>query len=120
FRGEARRDSQDPQRRGAFPPQPAHRRPAAAGGDFRRNGEESHAVKRVSPRELLDLRERAWGGRLRGVSLVAEVETRPGHAEQVATVLGKLYRVRIDAGRDPGLIFEKWPACTAVAVTWIA
>lgn len=77
-------------------------------------------MKRVSPRELLDLRERAWGGRLRGVSLVAEVETRPGHAEQVATVLGKLYRVRIDAGRDPGLIFEKWPACTAVAVTWIA
>ncbi len=68
----------------------------------RRNGEEFHAVKRVSPRELLDLREWAWGGRPRGVSPVAEVETRPGRAKQVSAVPGKLYQVRIDAGRDPG------------------
>ncbi|MEU8799779.1 hypothetical protein [Spirillospora sp. NPDC048819] len=77
-------------------------------------------MKRVSARELLDLRERSWGGRLGGVSLVAEVETKHGHAEQVAKVLGRVYRGRVDAGRDPGLVFEKWPACTAVAIAWIA
>ncbi|GAA4081313.1 hypothetical protein [Actinomadura miaoliensis] len=77
-------------------------------------------MRQVTPRELLDIRERAWGPRLRGVSLVAEAEVKPGQAEQVARVLGAIYQKRIDAGRPPEALFQRWPACVAVATTWVA
>ncbi|MEV5828460.1 hypothetical protein AB0L25_23160 [Spirillospora sp. NPDC052242] len=77
-------------------------------------------MMRATPRQLLDLREKSWSRRLGGVSLAAEVEVRREHAEQVAGVLGRLYRERLDAERDPGLIFDRWPACTVVAMTWVA
>ncbi|GAB2445485.1 hypothetical protein GCM10027187_08500 [Streptosporangium sandarakinum] len=77
-------------------------------------------MRKVKPLELLDLRERAWSRRLRGSSLVAEVDVKDAHSEQVAAVLGPVYKKWIAAGKPPERFFTRWPACVAVAVTGIA
>ncbi|MDB4872420.1 MAG: hypothetical protein JWL97_3424, partial [Gemmatimonadales bacterium] len=77
-------------------------------------------MKRVTPSELLDLREPPWGRKLRGVSLVAEVEIPGDYCRQAAQALGMLYRKWVNAHRDPAPLFDSWPACTAVAMAWVA
>ncbi|GGL27967.1 hypothetical protein GCM10014719_31870 [Planomonospora parontospora subsp. antibiotica] len=77
-------------------------------------------VRKVSARELLDLRERAWSRRLRGSSLVAEADVRDSQSAQVASVLGRVYAKWVAERRPPERFFLRWPACVAVAVTGVA
>ncbi|GIH50615.1 hypothetical protein SAMN05421833_12814 [Microbispora rosea] len=77
-------------------------------------------ARKVSATELLDMRERAWSKKLRGVSLVAEIDAKDAHSKQVASVLGRAYRKWVASGREPRMFFRRWPACIAVAVTGIA
>ena len=77
-------------------------------------------AKKVSATELLDMRERAWSKKLRGVSLVAEIYVKDAHSEQVASVLGGAYEKWVGSGRKPELFFLRWPACVAVAMTGVA
>ncbi|GAA1276548.1 hypothetical protein GCM10009677_32860 [Sphaerisporangium rubeum] len=77
-------------------------------------------ARKVSATELLDIRERAWAKRLRGCSLVAEVEVPDAYSEQVAGVLGPLYAKWVAGRRRPEDLFMRWPACFAVAMTGVA
>src|SRR2546430_14340065 len=74
--------------------------------------------RKVTNAELLDLRERVWSPNLRGASLVAELNVKDEHTAQVAQALGVLY-ARAEGFRAHR-IFERWPACAALAVTGIA
>ncbi|MCO5968941.1 hypothetical protein [Actinoallomurus soli] len=75
--------------------------------------------KKVTSMELLRIREKQWAGRLRGYSLVAELEVKEDHWRQVARVLGGLYAKH--AGTEQvGRMFVTRPACVAVAITGIA
>ncbi len=68
-------------------PAPARTRdPGSARGQHERR-----QSRKVSKRELLRRREDSWAPKLRSASLVAEVDLRPGHTDQVASVLGRLY-----------------------------
>jgi hypothetical protein len=80
----------------------------------------AESARRVTPAELLDRREEAWSRRLRGSSLVCEVDVREEQAAQVASVLGHVYRKWLAKGFRPERFFTKWPACIAVAITGIA
>ena len=81
--------------------------------------DEGHPRK-VSKRELLRLREETWEPRLRSASLVAEVDLRPEHTEQVATVLGRLYAELRDPRADGEAFLLQWPACLAAAMAGVA
>ncbi|MBW4720610.1 hypothetical protein [Saccharothrix obliqua] len=74
---------------------------------------------RVTADELLDLREKQWSARLRGCSLVAELEVKDEHARQAAKALGRVYAKWRSRGH-PDRVFARWPACVAVALTGIA
>jgi hypothetical protein len=79
----------------------------------------------VTRLELLDIREREWAPRLRGVSLVAEAEIREEHRTQVASALGFLYgRGRYTTERSmPAIGIEflaRWPACLVASMTGVA
>lgn len=77
-------------------------------------------IRKVSATELLDMRERAWSKKLRGASLVAEIDVKDAHSEQVASVLGRAYEKWVASGRKPELFFRRWPACVGVAMTGVA
>ena len=74
----------------------------------------------VSKRELLRLREGSWEPRLRSASLVAEVDLRPEHTEQVAAVLGRLYAELRDPRTEGEAFLLQWPACLAAAMAGMA
>ena len=76
--------------------------------------------RKVSKRELLRLREEAWEPRLRSASLVAEVDLRPEHTEQVAAVLGRLYADLRDPRAEGEAFLLQWPACLAAAMAGVA
>jgi hypothetical protein len=81
---------------------------------------ERAGVRQVTRRELLDIREREWGPRMRGVSLVAEAEIPEAHRMQAASALGVLYgKGRFTA--VSGIAFlTKWPACLVASMTGVA
>ena len=74
----------------------------------------------MSKRELLRLREESWEPRLRSASLVAEVDLRPEHTEQVAAVLGRLYAELRDPRTEGEAFLLQWPACLAAAMAGVA
>jgi len=65
------------------------------------------------------MREQLWSSRIRGCSLVAELEVKERHGRQVAEALGRVYDKWAALGRAEG-VFTRWPACVAVALTGIA
>lgn len=77
------------------------------------------APRKVTSDELLNLREGQWSSRLRGCSLVAELEVRDEHSRQAAEALGRMYDKWLARGHAE-VIFTRWPACVAVALTGIA
>jgi hypothetical protein len=77
-------------------------------------------VRRVSRDALLQMRERAWRPRLRGVSLVAEAEIREEHRTQAASALGVLYGRRRYPDADGYDFLLRWPACLVAAMTGVA
>jgi hypothetical protein len=75
---------------------------------------ESPHVRRVTSRELLDIRERQWAPLLRSVSLATEMPVPEDRFRQVASAFGTLYRRhRADA-------LAQWPACLVTAMTGVA
>ncbi|WP_440098479.1 hypothetical protein [Streptosporangium sp. H16] len=78
------------------------------------------SAKKVGPVGLLNLREKSWSRRLRGSSLIAEVDVKDAYSEQVASVLGKVYEKWTNNGRRPADFFVQWPSCVAVALTGVA
>ncbi len=73
----------------------------------------------VTPSELVRIREGQWSGRLRGCSLVAELQVEEKDSRQVAQALGRLYTKRVGTPQAERM-FITWPACVAVALTGIA
>jgi len=76
--------------------------------------------RKVNTLELLSLREDSWGPRLKGASLIAEVDLRPDHTDQVATVLGRLYGKLRDPRIEGESFLLRWPACLAAAMAGVA
>ncbi|MGH3295975.1 MAG: hypothetical protein ACRDP7_29670, partial [Trebonia sp.] len=77
-------------------------------------------ARQVTRRELLDIREREWGPRLRGVSLVAEAEIPEAHRTQAASALGVLYgkgHFTVAGAID---FLTHWPACLVASMTGVA
>src|SRR5438874_2340565 len=75
--------------------------------------------RKVSEAELLQVREEYWARKLRGLSLVAELDVKEAHRRQVCGVLGHTYAKWSGTSRA-GAIFDRWPACVVVATTGIA
>jgi superfamily I DNA/RNA helicase len=76
--------------------------------------------RKVSKRELLRRREESWAPKLRSASLVAEVDLLPGHTDQVASVLGRLYDELPDPRTQGPAFLRQWPACLAAAMAGVA
>lgn len=74
---------------------------------------------RMAPAELLSNREESWSRKLCGYSIVAELEVNEADRRQVCSVLGSIYSDWAGSQRAEG-IFDRWPACTLVALTGIA
>lgn len=79
----------------------------------------SQSPLKATPAELLRIREERWSSRMRGYSLVAELEVKEQHCQQVAKVLGHIYARRAGTAQADQM-FTRWPACVAVAITGIA
>ena len=85
----------------------------------------SSDARRITRRELLDIRERQWAPLLRGVSLVAEAEIREDHRTQAASAIGVLYgegqytAAQGTAGRGVAFL-TRWPACLVASMTGVA
>ena len=80
----------------------------------------SGTSRRVSPLELLTIREQQWSPRLRTVSLAVEAEIAPGKSVQAAQALGALYGRAAHRGQDAIRFLTRWPACVVVAMTGAA
>ena len=81
---------------------------------------ESSGPRRVTRRELLEIREQRWAPRLRRVSLAAEAEISEAHCMQVVSALGRLYgneRFEGDGGID---FLARWPGCLVASMTGVA
>lgn len=76
-------------------------------------------LRKVSAAELLQMREEFWARKLRGLSLVAELDVKEAHRRQVCGVLGRTYTRWAGTPRAKA-IFDRWPACVVVATTAIA
>jgi hypothetical protein len=74
--------------------------------------------RRVTPTQLLDVREAEWRPFLDGVSLVSEAPIRQEELHQAARALGAVFTARLDAQMPPRL--HHWPACTAAVTVGIA
>lgn len=85
---------------------------------------EGPGPKRVTPQELLRIREEYWRRLLQGVSLVAEAEINEAHRTQAVMVLGRLYKARKPVwGKDDEQAVDfltRWPACVVAAMTGVA
>jgi hypothetical protein len=75
--------------------------------------------RKVSTAELLQMREEYWSRKLRGLSLVAELEVKEAQRRQVCGALGRTYAKWAGTSRADA-IFDRWPACVVVATTGIA
>src|SRR5664279_2989102 len=82
---------------------------------------EIRAPRVVTRRDLLDLRERVWRGRLESVSLAAEVLDRMtvAHRDQALEALGSLYRREPDRDERSQLL-RRWPAVHVLATSGVA
>lgn len=81
---------------------------------------ETSGARQVSRDALLQIREREWRPRLRGVSLVAEAEISEEHRTQAASALGVLYsKGNFSAAGGYGFL-TRWPACLVAAMTGVA
>ena len=81
---------------------------------------ESAGARKVTRRELLDIREQEWGPRLRGVSLVAEAEIPEAHRTQAASALGVLYGKERFTPASGIAFLTEWPACLVASMTGVA
>lgn len=75
--------------------------------------------RKVTSSELVRILEDRWSGRLRGYSLVAELQVREEDSRLVAQALGRLYAKRAGTLQAERM-FVTWPACVVVAITGIA
>jgi len=81
---------------------------------------EQQGPRQVTRRELLNIRERQWERRLRGVSLVAEAEIPENHRKQAASALGILYgqrKLKVGSGTA---VLAQWPACLVASMSGVA
>lgn len=76
--------------------------------------------RKVSRRELLELRERPWANRLRALSLVAEYDVKTAFADQTLSALGHLYRGLAGHGSERARLLRRYPAVHVVSVTHAA
>lgn len=74
--------------------------------------------RKVTPSQLLDIRESEWRPLLESVSLVSEAPVEPEQLEQAAVALGRVLSNQLAQQRNPRL--DRWPACLAVATVGIA
>ncbi|UOE20242.1 hypothetical protein NI17_003070 [Thermobifida halotolerans] len=74
--------------------------------------------RKVTPTQLLDIREAEWRPRLESHSLVCEAALPQKRLEQAAVALGRVLTQALDRGRDPHL--ARWPACVAAVTTGVA
>jgi hypothetical protein len=80
---------------------------------------EVKSPRKVTVTELLRMREERWSARIRGCSLVAELEVEERHGRQVAQALGRFYSTQRGSPRSEHM-FTRWPACSVIALTGIA
>ncbi|WP_405139921.1 hypothetical protein OG589_24485 [Sphaerisporangium sp. NBC_01403] len=73
----------------------------------------------AQPSEFLDLLETDWRPRLRGVSLVTEIEVSSETLAAAAQMLGVLYRRKVFQGKFQTM-FDRWPGCVAVTMSGVA
>lgn len=79
---------------------------------------EGPSPTKVTPSELLDIREGEWRPRVTGASLVSEVSVAADQRSQAAIALGQVLISQLDRQLRPRL--ERWPACMTVATVGIA
>jgi hypothetical protein len=82
---------------------------------------ESTTVRKVTPQELLDIRERQWRPRAEAVSLAAEtLDQIPVHRrEQALEAFGRL-QDRVGPGIARERLFRRWPAVHVLATAGVA
>lgn len=85
---------------------------------FEQEGSRPTDRKKVTPRQLLDIRESEWRPHLESVSLVSEATLSRHQLDQAARALGSVFTGRLDVGRRPTL--HHWPACTSAVTVGIA
>jgi hypothetical protein len=73
----------------------------------------------MTPGEALGHREQAWSAKLRGLSLVAELEVAETDRREVCRLLGSIYSACRGSWHAERM-FERWPACVLVALTGVA
>ncbi|GAA1440190.1 hypothetical protein [Nocardiopsis tropica] len=66
---------------------------------------------KVTPEQLLNIRESEWRPRLESVSLVSEAPFNQRELDQAARALGKVFSTQLDVYQKAAL--HRWPACTA-------
>ncbi|MDP8930802.1 MAG: hypothetical protein M3O70_20095, partial [Actinomycetota bacterium] len=81
---------------------------------------EEFSRRKVSLAEFLEMAEARLERTLRGVSLVAEVDVSEGLTDKLAASLGQEYKRRRTRGANVEVMFERWPACVAIAMAGIA
>jgi hypothetical protein len=81
---------------------------------------EQQGPRQVSRRELLNIRERSWEFKLRGVSLVAEAEIPEKHRMQAAAALGILYGAQKRKTGSGEAVLAHWPACLVASMSGVA
>ncbi|AFR08044.1 hypothetical protein [Nocardiopsis alba] len=74
--------------------------------------------RKVTPRQLLDIRESEWRPRLESVSLISEASLSQRQLDQAARALGSVFSEQMDVYLRSGL--SQWPACTAAVTVGIA
>lgn len=74
--------------------------------------------RKVTPRQLLDIRESEWRPRLESVSLISEASLNQRQLDQAARALGSVFSAQMDVYLRSGL--SRWPACTAAVTVGIA
>ncbi|MEE2038754.1 hypothetical protein Q8791_16135 [Nocardiopsis sp. CT-R113] len=75
-------------------------------------------AQKVTPRQLLDIRESEWRPHLESVSLVSEAPFRQQQLDQAARALGSVLTEELDVYQRAKL--HRWPACTAAVTVGIA
>lgn len=74
--------------------------------------------RKVTPSQLLDIRESEWRPLLESVSLISEAVLNQRQLDQAAHALGSVFTGRLDVHQHPAL--HRWPACTAAVTVGIA
>lgn len=84
---------------------------------FEQEEPEAHPRK-VTPRQLLDVREAEWRPRLESVSLVSESPFNVKELDQAARALGAIFTRELDVYGRSNL--HHWPACLAAVTVGVA